>query len=99
VPISGISSSEIRLRYQFGMDNSQFVSKEVDDYVKQNGLYSTYREYAEKLKSYLTPERYTHTFYVVKRALQFATAENYDKVFTASLLHDCAKYIGEERYS
>lgn len=96
---SPLSSSEIRLRYQFGMDNSQFVPKAVNAYILQHGLYSEYRDTVQKLKAYLTPKRFEHTFYVVKRGLEFANADNYDKVFTACLLHDAAKYIPPEDYA
>lgn len=96
---NAVSSSEIRLRYQFGMDNSSLVPKAVDDFVMSRGLYCNYRDTATKLKGYLTPQRLSHTFYVVKRGLEFASADNYDKVFLACLLHDCAKYVSERDYA
>ena len=94
-----VSSTEIRLRYQFGLDNGEFVSKAVDDYILQHGLYGEYREMAQKVRSYLTPQRFSHTFYVVKRGLELATEEEKHKVFVACLLHDCAKYIAPQRYA
>ncbi len=94
-----VSSTEIRLRYQFGKDNADFVPSSVDGYVKRNGLYSDYRDTVAKLQTYLKPERFEHTYYVVKRGLEFAAFEEYDKVFTACLLHDCAKYVNEADYS
>lgn len=96
---SSVSSSEIRLRYQFGMNNSQFVPPIVDNYIKKNALYCEYREMAAKLKEYLPPKRYEHTFYVVKRGLEFASSAEYDKVFTACLLHDAAKYVKLSDYA
>lgn len=93
-----VSSSEVRLRYQFGMDNSAYVPPQVNDYILKNGLYSRFRDMAAKLKGYLKPERLTHTFYVVKRGLEFASADEYDKAFIACLLHDAAKYIDEADY-
>ncbi len=99
VDINDVSSSEIRLRYQFGKDNSAVVPCSVDAYIKENGLYLQYRAMATKLKTYLKPERYEHTFYVIKRGLEFANKDNYNKVFTACLLHDCAKYISEKDYA
>lgn len=96
---NAVSSSLIRLRYQFGLDNSQFVPKAVDEYVLKNGLYSEYRDMITKVKGYLKPERFSHTFYVVKRGLEFARADEYDKVMTACILHDAAKYIPPERYA
>lgn len=90
---TNVSSTEVRLRYQFGLDNGQFVPKAVDEYIKSHGLYAEYLPLANKLRGYLKPERFAHTFYVVKRGLELATEEERDKVFVACLLHDCAKYI------
>lgn len=92
------SSTEIRLRYEFGMDNVDAVPQAVDDYILNNGLYSSHRAMAEKLRQYLTPERFMHTFYVVKRGLELAT-DNRDKAFVACLLHDVAKYIPKSDYA
>lgn len=93
-----VSSTDVRLRYQFGLDNSCFVRPTVDKYILENGLYTSYRPIAEKLKNYLPEKRFMHTFYVVKRGLELATEQEKDKVFLACLLHDCAKYISEENY-
>lgn len=87
------NSTEIRLRYQFGMSNADSVVKAVDEYVIDHQLYSDYRAMIDKLRVYLTPERFKHTFYVVKRGLELADEDERDKVFVACLLHDCAKYI------
>lgn len=95
---NAVSSTDIRLRYQFGKDNAEYVPKAVDEYVLNNGLYAEYRDMALKLKTYLKPERLEHTFYVVKRGLEFASADEYDKVFVTCLLHDCAKFIDEADY-
>lgn len=94
-----VSSTEIRLRYQFGKDNSAYVPESVDEYVLEHKLYAEYRDTALKLQGYLKPERFEHTFYVVKRGLEFASSEEYGKVFTACLLHDCAKYVSERDYA
>lgn len=94
-----VSSSEVRLRYQFGLPNSEFVPAEADEFILRNGLYSRFRQVAEKLRSYLTKERFMHTFFVVKRGLELANDNEKDKVFLACLLHDCAKYIPPERYA
>lgn len=93
-----VSSSEIRQRYQFGMDVTD-VPVAVNGYVLANGLYAEYRPMAQKLRSYLTPKRFSHTFYVVKRGLQLAADDMRDKVFVTCLLHDCAKYITADRYA
>lgn len=93
------SSTEIRLRYQFGKDNSAYVPKAADEYVLRNNLYSEYKQMVAKLKTYLKPERFEHTYYVVKRGLELASDGEYDKVFVACLLHDCAKYIDEKDFA
>ncbi|MCM1533983.1 MAG: nicotinate (nicotinamide) nucleotide adenylyltransferase [Corallococcus sp.] len=93
-----VSSTEIRLRYTFGMDNSQYVSEAVNRFVLDNGLYRKYGDTVNKLREYLTEQRFLHTFYVVKRGLQLAREEEKDKVFLACLLHDCAKYVSPSDY-
>lgn len=94
-----VSSTEIRLRYQMGLDNSSFVSEQVNEFVLQKGLYAEYLPVAQKLKGYLTEERFWHTFFVVKRGLELAKEEEREKVFLACLLHDCAKYVPEEKFA
>lgn len=97
--ISRTNSSEIRLSYQFGLDCSLEVTSEVDEYIRQHGLYKQHSRAISKLQSYLTPQRYLHTFYVVKRGLQFAEDDEKDKAFWACLLHDCAKYVPKEKHA
>jgi len=94
-----VSSTEIRLRYQFGLDNADLVPAAVDAYVLQHGLYAECRETSQKLKTYLDDKRFMHTFYVVKRGLELAGDEDADKTFLACLLHDCAKNIPESDYA
>ena len=96
---SSVSSTEVRLRYEFGFDNAHLVPKAVDEYILQHGLYAKFRDIAQKLRAYLTESRLNHTFYVVKRGLEFATPEERDKVFLACLLHDCAKYVSPTDYA
>ena len=93
-----VSSSEIRLRYEFGLDNSEFVPKAVNDYVLSHGLFRERREIIEKLRRYLSYERFSHTYYVVKRGLEICKEAEADDVFTACLLHDCAKSIAPSDY-
>ena len=95
---NSVNSTEIRLRYDFGLSNAESVPQSVDGYVLDNGLYAAHREIIDKLRSYLKPERFSHTFYVVKRGLELATEGEQEKVFIACLLHDCAKYISPADY-
>ena len=92
-----VGSTEIRLRYNFGLDVTD-VPPVVDEYIRKNGLYTEYLPLATKLRTYLTDKRFLHTFYVVKRGLELARDEERDKVFVACLLHDCAKYIAPDNY-
>ena len=94
-----VSSSEIRLRYQFGLDNSELVPEAVNAYVLKKGLFAEHRAVIEKLRSYLDEERFSHTYHVVKRGLEICKEDEREAVFTACLLHDCAKFIGKDRYS
>lgn len=96
---NGISSTEIRLRYQFGLSNADSVPLKVDDYILASHAYSQYSSMIEKLKKYLSSERFNHTFYVVKRGLELANDGEKDKVFIACLLHDCAKHIAPRDYA
>lgn len=96
---TSLSSTEIRLRYRFGLDASQFVPTAVDEYVRRRGLYAEYRSMAEKLRAMLREERYLHTFYVVKRGLELCNDDEWDKTYVACLLHDCAKYLTESDYA
>ncbi len=56
--------------------------------------YTQIELFKEKLKRELKKERYEHTLRTVLTAMELAsgTDADRDKVFVASLLHDCAKY-------
>lgn len=96
---NAVSSTELRLRYQFGLDNGGYVPKAVDEFIVTDNLYAEYRNTVNKLRAYLKPQRFEHTFYVVKRGLELANNDERDKVFVACLLHDCAKYVDECDYA
>lgn len=93
-----VSSTEIRLRYEFGQTIHD-VPQSVDEYIRKTGLYSRFRDAALKVQKYLTPERFRHTFYVVKRGLELAPDGLQDKAFVACLLHDVAKYVPPSDYA
>lgn len=94
-----VSSSEVRLRYDFDYDADKFVPPLVDEYIRKNGLYAPHKALTQKLKNYLKPTRFSHTFYVTERGLEFAGGKDVEKVFTACALHDVAKYVGKEDYA
>ena len=96
---NGLSSTDIRLRYTMGRQVYD-VPLAVGRYILENKLYlnERYAWMKMRVQPFLSAERMEHTFYVVKRGLEFATDEEYDKVFTACLLHDCAKFINYHHY-
>jgi len=57
--------------------------------------YTKIEFFKEKLKKDLKPQRYTHTLFTTLKAMELSVGLNVDKdkVFLASLLHDCAKYF------
>ena len=95
---NAINSTELRLRYEFGLDNADFVPKAVDEYVLANGLFLKHRSMIDKLRGYLNEERFAHTYHVVKRGLEICTDEEKESVFVACLLHDCAKFVSPADY-
>ena len=95
---SSLSSTEIRLRYDFGLDNGDLVPAAVDRCVSDNGLYRKHSAMTQAVSRYLTPRRFEHTFYVVKRGQELARDDVKEKAFVACLLHDVAKYIPESDY-
>ncbi len=92
---SEISSTEIRINYEFGIDNTKYLPQNVDNYIKQKGLLCKHAEMVDKLKALLEPSRFLHTYNVVKAGQEFARANsiNTENAFIACLLHDCGKNI------
>ena len=96
-----ISSSELRCLFQFGLDTSQYIDKDVAEYIKKNKLYSEHAEICSKVRSFLDKGRYLHTFYTTMEGLKLAKLLNVDKekVFFACLLHDVAKNTPQSDWS
>lgn len=88
-----ISSTAIRLRVQLGLDITQYVPQGVAEYIADSGLYDEYKGCRIRLQSELSSERYRHSIGVVKMANQLneQLKLDYEQVFLAALLHDCAK--------
>lgn len=88
------SSTQIRVYNSLGLDITDMTALEVCEYIKQNGLYSG-DKYTDFIKKSLPEKRRVHTAEVVLSALSKASecGLDADKVRTAALLHDCAKYI------
>lgn len=88
-----ISSSLIRARIELGLDTEEYLNKNCRKFIDDNGLYKSYKDMIAKLKTLITPERFIHTVDTVLTALKLndTWGVDYDKVFTAALLHDCMK--------
>ena len=100
LPFKGkiISSTKIRVYLSLGL-NPDGLIKEVAEYIKDKDVYPK-SEYAEFLKKNLTEKRLIHTANVAVCALKKVKelSLDFNKVLTAALLHDCAKYLKPENY-
>lgn len=90
-----ISSTKIRALAALGENVEEYVTKKTADYIVDKSLYRL--GFIDKLKSFLTAERWAHTVRVAITAAEncarFGIPE--DKAVTAAALHDCAKYLGQ----
>ena len=99
--IPNVSSTEIRLMSRFGLDISGLVPESVNKYIKKKGLYKKDFELTQKVRGYLKPERYVHTFNVALCAEKYAKSLGVDEedAFIAATLHDVAKYVDPSPYN
>ena len=88
-----ISSTKIREMVSNGEDISEFVPKEVCEFIKRNNLYQKEQDVEEKLKSMLSEGRFVHSLGVRDTAMKMAEIFGADvkKAEIAGLLHDNAK--------
>lgn len=96
---AGDSSTEIRVYNSLGLDISGFTDSRVAEYIKENGLYAGGA--AEKyVRERLPEKRLIHTANVAVCALKKAkeTGLSEEKILTAAVLHDCAKYADIKDY-
>lgn len=89
--------SSTLIRYNIMLGNFDNIDTKVADYIKDNNLYNKYFEILQKLKSNLSERTYAHSLRTAKFALNLNYYQDlgldYDKVFLAGVLHDCAKTI------
>lgn len=93
------SSTKIRVYTALGVDTDGICIKEVADYINEHKLFQG-GKYEEYLKSVLTEKRLKHTANVIITALRKVKENGLDKekVYTACLLHDVAKYLDYREY-
>ena len=103
-----ISSTFVRKRFNIGDPVSMLVPREVEEYARKYGLYSTIKpnlsdshfEWVKSsLETRLTPKRFKHTLGVIIEAEKLANHYGADvhKARWAALLHDCTKEYGAEK--
>ncbi len=89
-----LSSTRIRIYSALGLSLKGKVNRAVEEYIEKNALYQGGKEF-EFVKKTLPEKRLVHTAEVTVTALKKVKELNLnrDKVITACILHDCAKYI------
>ena len=102
IPLSDVSSTEIRKRVSEGRGIENLVPESVAAYIREQGLYRTPStegeadhdaQYIEIIRGRLTPSRFEHSLAVADRAVELARRWGADpaKARTAGLLHDILK--------
>ena len=89
-----VSSGRIKAKLLLG-EECPDIPKKVAEYIKERGLFGEYAEAVRKLKGMESEELYAHSVAAVMRAVDLNSRHNlkqdFEKVFTAALLHDNAK--------
>lgn len=100
-PNFSVSSKNIRSRIGLDRTVRYLLPDTVIDYIRDHHLYRkmTFEEMREKLKGSLKPSRYQHSLGVLETATELAEIYgcNLHQAQTAALLHDCAKYMPDDR--
>ena len=99
--VSPLSSTILRNRIHDALPVSDMIPAKAAHYIYLNGCYEPIEllPYYEKLRQELKPARMEHTAYVLETAIALADRFGGDakKARVAALLHDCAKYLPEDR--
>lgn len=95
-----VSSTKIRVFSAFGLNLDGQSIKEVTEYIQKNNLYAQ-NNIVEFVKNNLTAKRLIHTANVTVLALTKARELKLDenKILTACILHDCAKYLNPKDFA
>lgn len=87
--------SSTRIRYRLEYRDMRDIDPKVGEYIVAHGLYHTYDPWLQCLRRDLYPDRYEHTLRTSDCAIDLNAvcrlALDPDRVFTAAILHDCAK--------
>lgn len=85
-----LSSRELRARLMLNYNVSEFIDENTEKLIKENGLYSEYKNIVDRVKKEI-PERFEHMAGTVIMAMKLNSKLDFDKVFLAALLHDIGK--------
>ncbi len=93
------SSTKIRVYSSLGLDLLDMTCESVKEYIEKKGIYKNFA-YAEFLINNLTKKRLIHTANVCSVAMEKCKelGLSRQKVLTACMLHDCAKYLNPEDF-
>lgn len=88
-----VSSSEIKASVELGLE-PQNVNFEVAEYIKEHKLYSRFSKIVAQLKADIPQHTFVHSASAVMFSMGYLAKlqVDYQKAFTACLLHDCAKH-------
>lgn len=95
-----VSGTKIRAFLALGLDASEYLEKNVYDYIVKNKLYLEGKA-GELVRNNLPEKRLRHTAGVMTLSVRYARRLNVnaDKAFVAAMLHDVAKYLSPESFS
>ncbi len=100
LPATEISSNLIRDLISYEMPVEAYLAPAVLKYINDHNLYlnGQFEAIKRDLKALLKPSRYRHSISVAKTAVYLAMNIGYDtyRPYLAGILHDCAKYMGDE---
>lgn len=102
IPLTAVSSTDIRRRAAAGRDIDGLVPDAVAEYIREKGLYRSAADeagadhdaqYIDIIRGRLTPARFAHSLAVAARAEELARRYGADpkKARTAGILHDILK--------
>ena len=99
--VSALSSTIVRERIRDALPIDGMIPDRAAHYIYLNGCYEPKElmPYYDRLRKELKPSRMEHTAYVLETAIGLSARFCVDpkKARIAALLHDCAKYLPEER--
>ncbi len=95
-----VSSTKVRVYSTLGLNTDGLTIPLVADYIREKDLYCS-SDYVEFLKANLSEKRLIHTANVAVLAMDKVKELSLDaeKVMTACILHDVAKYLKAEDFS